>query len=128
MSRREQESKLRLEIHRREQHLGALLQRLKSPRDLLAGSIFVRKRRCGKPGCRCVQGRLHSDRVFAVRRAGRLVLRILDPMEDASIEEGVASWRNFRRERRELKGACRDMIEAVDRLGRMRQMRFADAR
>ena len=123
MNRRERESRLRLEIHRRQEHLGALLNRLQAPGSLIPGSIYGRKRRCGKPRCRCVRGHLHTDRVLAVRRAGRVALRALDPVDDAPIEDGVAAWRSFRRCRGELMSACRDLVEAVDRLGRMRQVK-----
>lgn len=123
MSARERESRQRLEIRRRQEHLGALLQRLQAPGTLIAGSVYVRKRRCGKPRCRCVRGYPHADRVLAVRRAQRVALRVLDPVEDVPIEDGVSAWRSFRRDRRELGGACRELIEAVDRLGRMRRVR-----
>ena len=123
MSAKERESKLRQEIRRRHDHLGALLQRLQAPGSLIAGSVYVRKRRCGKPRCRCVRGHLHADRVLAVRSGGRVTLRALDVAEDAAIEDGVRAWRSFRRDRLELSGACRDLMKAVDHLGRMRQSR-----
>jgi len=123
VSLKERESKLRQEIRRRHDHLGALLQRLQAPGNLIAGSVYVRKRRCGKPRCRCVRGHLHADRVLAVRSGGRVTLRALDVAEDAAIEDGVRAWRSFRRDRRELGGACRGLMKSVDRLGRMRQSR-----
>lgn len=128
MTRRDRESRLRQEIRRRQEHLGALLQRLQAPGTLIAGSVYIRKRRCGKPRCRCVRGYPHTDRVLAVRRAQRVALRVLDPVEDAPIEDGVSAWRSFRRDRRELGCACRELIEAVDRLGRMRRVRPAGIR
>lgn len=125
MSPRDRESKQRLEIRRRQDHLGALLQRLQAPGTMIAGSVYARKRRCGKPRCRCVRGSLHTDRVLAVRCAGRVTLRALDVVEDAAVEDGVRAWRSFRRDRRELGSACRGLIEAVERLGRLRRVRPA---
>lgn len=119
---RERESRLRLEIRRRQEFLGAILSRLQGPQSLIAGSVYIRKRRCGKARCRCVRGHLHADRVLAVRRGQRVAVRILDPAEDAPIEDGVNAWRGFQRDRRELGNACRDLLEAVGRLGRMRQV------
>ena len=121
MTARERDSRLRLEILRRRDHIEGLLRRLQAPGPLIAGSVYSRKRRCGKPRCRCVKGQLHADRVLAIRRAGRVALRALDPIEDAPIEDGVAAWRGFRRERRELGSACRELLETVDRLGRARR-------
>lgn len=121
MNPKDRVSTLRLEIRRRQEHLGTLLQWLQAPGALIAGSVYTRQRRCGKPRCRCVRGHPHKDRVLAIRRSGRVALRALDPIDDAPIEEGVAAWRMFRRHRRELTEACRGLIEAVDRLGRMRR-------
>lgn len=128
MTARERESKQRLEIRRCQEHLGALLNRLQAPGVLVTGSVYVRKRRCGKARCRCVRGHPHTDRVLAVRCAGRVALRALDPIEGASIEDGVAAWRGFRRDRVELAGACRGLLQAVDRLGRMRRVQPAAIR
>lgn len=128
MTARERESKLRQDIRQRQEHLGVILSRLQAPGPLIPGSIYVRKRRCGKPRCRCTRGYPHMDRVLAVRRAGRVKLRTLDPADDAQIEEGVAAWRNFRRYRGELSSAYRGLLETVDRLGRMRQVKHRGLR
>ena len=128
MIARERESRLRQDIRRRHDQLGALLQRLQAPGSLIAGSVYIRKRRCGKPRCRCVRGELHADRVLAVRCAGRVRLRALDVVEDTALEDGVRAWRGFRRDRCELGSACRGLIKAVDRLGRMRQLRSTGMR
>lgn len=121
MSPRERESKLRLEILRCQERLGTLLGRLLGSGALIPGSIYSRRRRCGKPRCRCLRGQLHQDRVLAVRRAGRMVVRCLDPVGDTATEEAVIAWRLFRRQRHELVEACRALVQAVDRLGRLRQ-------
>lgn len=114
-------SNLRVGLHRQHEGLGLILNGLLSGGPLIEGSVYSRRRRCGKPRCRCVQGRLHQDRVLALRHAGRVVVRCLDPVEDGSIEEAVVAWRLFRRRRHELVEACRSLVQAVDRLGRLRQ-------
>lgn len=55
-------------------------------------------------------------------------MRALDPIKGASIEDGVAAWRGFRRDRVELAGACRGLLQAVDRLGRRRRVQPAAIR
>jgi len=128
MTPRERESKLRLEIRRRQEHLGALLNRLQAPGPLLAGSVYVRKRRCGKPRCRCVRSHPHRDRVLAIRCAGRVRVRGLDPTADAAVEQAVAAWHGFRRQRVELVAACRGLLMVVDRLAGLRAARVGGAR
>lgn len=119
---RQRESRLRLELLRRREHVTAVLGHLLGTSALIAGSIYSRRRRCGKSECRCVRGQPHEDRVLAVRRQGRVVARCLDPVEDAATEEAVVAWRLFRRRRHELAQACRVLLDGVDRLGRLRQI------
>ena len=56
------------------------------------------------------------------------MIRSLDPMVDAATEEAVIAWRLFRRYRVELASACRGLIQAVDRLGRLRQVKTGGIR
>lgn len=128
MNRTDRASTLRLEICRRQEHLGVLLNQLKGASPMIRGSVYARRRRCGKPRCRCLQGHPHRDRVLAVRRAGRVSVRGLDPAADAAIEEGVAAWHGFRRQRGELATACRGLLRAVDRLAALRLARAGAAR
>lgn len=120
-AQKERESRLRLDIRRRQEHMVTILGSLLGAERLIAGSIYSRRRRCGKPLCHCVGGQLHEDRVLAVRRSGRVVVRCLDPVGDAATEEAVVAWRLFRRRRHELAETCRALLRTVDRLGRLRQ-------
>lgn len=120
MNTKDRTSTLRLEICRRQERLSALLNQLKSASPMIRGSVYSRRRRCGNPRCRCVRGHPHRDRVLAIRRAGRMNVRGLDPAADAAVEQAVAAWRGFRRQRSELVAACRDLLLAVDRLAMLR--------
>lgn len=124
----ERESNLRLAILRQHESMGALISHLQGRAPMLRGSIYARRRRCGKPRCRCVRGRPHRDRVLAVRRSGRVSVRGLGPTEDAAVEAAVAAWHGFRRQRGELAEACRGLLRAVDRLADLRLARGAGAR
>lgn len=115
------ESKQHLEIRRRQDNIGVLISRLQSGTPMIKGSIYTRERLCGKPQCRCVRGHRHRDRVLAIRRGGRVVIRKLDTAADAATGEAVLAWRLFRRYRIELARSCRGLIAAVDRMGLLRQ-------
>jgi hypothetical protein len=128
MNTKERESKLHLDIRRRQDNLGALINRLQSGGPMIKGSVYIRKRLCGHPRCRCVRGHPHQDRVLAIRREGRVELRRLEPVVDAATEEAVNAWRLFRRYRVELISACRGLVRAVDRLGRLRQEKTGGSR
>lgn len=128
MNTKDRTSMLRLEICRRQERLGALLNQLKGSSPMIRGSVYARRRRCGKPRCRCVRGHPHRDRVLAIRCAGRVSVRGLDPTADAAVEQAVAAWHGFRRQRGELVAACQGLLQVVDRLAGLRMTRAGDVR
>lgn len=128
MNLNKRESKLRLIVRQHHDGLAAILAGLQSREPIIRGSVYTRRRQCGKPRCRCLRGHPHQDRVLALRRAGRVSVRGLDPAADAAIEEGVAAWQGFRRQRGELAAACRGLLRAVDRLAALRSARAGAAR
>ena len=51
---------------------GRLIRRLGALREMLPGSFVERSRKCGKPTCRCAQGRqLHSEFLLSVLIEGK---------------------------------------------------------
>ena len=51
---------------------GKLARRLPSLRDMLPGSFIVRERQCGKPNCRCANGKqLHRQFQLSVLWGGK---------------------------------------------------------
>jgi hypothetical protein len=42
----------------------ALLHQLPSLHDVLRGSLIERYKRCGKPGCKCAEGRGHGPKYY----------------------------------------------------------------
>jgi hypothetical protein len=47
-----------------------LVQLLSRPRGLLRGSLLVRRRVCGKGGCKCAQGQLHESLYLVITDKG----------------------------------------------------------
>jgi hypothetical protein len=39
--------------------------------EMLRGALFVMRRRCGKPNCRCASGQTHESPALAYPQAGR---------------------------------------------------------
>ena len=54
-----------------ERRLRSRAAQLLANAGVLHGSLVVRKRRCGKPNCHCVDGEGHRGLVLTVRREGR---------------------------------------------------------
>jgi hypothetical protein len=57
-------------------------------RGLLRGSLLVRRRVCGKPRCRCVQGQLHESLYLVISQGGR-TRQLFVPRD---WEERVRQW------------------------------------
>ncbi|MFI5377357.1 MAG: DUF6788 family protein [Candidatus Rokuibacteriota bacterium] len=61
--------------------------------DLVRGSVFTRRMRCGKPTCRCARGALHRATYLGVSFAGgRTVQLSLPPALVATARRGVANY------------------------------------
>jgi hypothetical protein len=48
-----------------------LVQLLSQPRGILRGSLLVRQRVCGKPGCKCARGHKHESLYLVISDPGR---------------------------------------------------------
>ncbi len=67
--------------------------RLPPLEDLVRGSVFPRRMRCGKPTCRCARGSLHRATYLGVSFAGgRTVQLSLPPALVATARRWVANY------------------------------------
>jgi hypothetical protein len=61
--------------------------------DIVRGSVFTRRMRCGKPTCRCARGVLHRATYLGVSFAGGRTVQIsLPPALAATARRGVANY------------------------------------
>lgn len=120
-SRSQRQSQTRQRIASCYQSLGQILQWFGGREPLLKGSAYLRRRRCGKGGCRCAQGRLHQDKVLAIRRQGRIQIQSVKSGNGPGRLEAIRRWRQFQENRREFLKTMNQLLSAVDRLGQMRQ-------
>lgn len=76
-------------LHRRQRVVGGL-----PPfEDLLRGSVVVRSLRCGKPGCRCVDGEGHYATYLSVTLPGGRTEQISVPLDLVPlVERQVANY------------------------------------
>ena len=97
---------------------GHLLSQVLALRELLKGSVYEVKTRCGKPSCHCAarQGALHSTTVLSWSDVGRTRLRSLRPKDRARWRRLAEDYRRFRQCRVGLVKIHRQVLRAVDRL------------
>ena len=95
-----------------------LLQGLLAPRQLLKGSVYELKTRCGKPSCHCAapQGPLHSTHVLSWSDAGKTHLRSLAASELTQWRQLTETYRRFRQARARLVKLQQQILLVLDRL------------
>lgn len=117
-------SRYRQQIMEQVEQLKRLSSITQERSGILRASIYERKRKCGKDGCRCAQGRLHRGKVLEVRRNGKSHVKSLEGPEAGTITRLVESWRRFRRAKGEMVQSFGQLLKLVDRLGQLREVDF----
>jgi hypothetical protein len=89
-------------------------------RQLLKGSVYELKTRCGKPSCHCAapEGPLHSSTVISWSEQGKTRLRTLPPAETTHLRHLAENHRRFRQDRAALVKLHRQILLVIDRLER----------
>lgn len=94
------------------------IDHLLSLRQLVKGSVYDLRTRCGKPSCHCAsaEGPLHTSTVISWSEHGKTRLRTLPPGELAHFRQLTENYRHFRQARAALVKLHRRMVSHVDRL------------
>lgn len=65
--------------------------------ELLRGSLFMLRRKCGKPGCHCATGDPHETPALAYPAGGRTSTLTLRPEDVAVVEAALARYQQARK-------------------------------
>jgi hypothetical protein len=116
----ERASHLRQEIRALLADYQQRLEDLLPLRQLLKGSVYDLKTRCGKPSCHCAspEGPLHSSTVLSWSERGRTHLRTLPPADTTHLRHRAENYRRFRQDRAALVKLHNRTLAAIDRLQR----------
>jgi hypothetical protein len=74
---REKLSQLRQTLLRLASEIKGLVEPLFSDRSVIKETAYELKRRCGKPGCKCARGELHTRMVVSASEGGKTRLRVI---------------------------------------------------
>jgi hypothetical protein len=93
-------------------------------RQLLKGSVYELRTRCGKPSCHCAsdQGPLHTSPAISWSEHGKTRLRTLPPGELAHFRQLAENYRRFRQARAALVKLHQRMMAHIDRLEKALQL------
>jgi hypothetical protein len=113
-------SSLRSQLLKTQQLLPSLLQECFEREPILPGSLYILRRKCGKPSCHCTRGELHESTVLSYRGKGR-------PQNITPATEHVESVRNLtehyrrcRKARAQLVRWQKQLLKLVDELEAVR--------
>ena len=120
-SQRERFSRLRQTLL----HLGNEIKRLIEPffsdRPVIKGTVYELKRRCGKPGCRCARGELHTRMVVSASEGGKTRIRVIPHGFVLEVQAKVRRYQDLRRVRARLGELYRKMLQVIDAMEAMRR-------
>jgi len=92
-----------------------------SDKPVIKGSVYELKRKCGKPGCKCAQGELHSRMVLSASEKGRTSLHVIPHGFLVEIRIKVRRYQELRRARARLVEVHRKMLLVIDEMEAMRR-------
>ena len=92
-------SRLRQQLLRLHDQPEPLLARFMEGLPLIKGTLYVLRRKCGKPSCRCAKGQRHETMVVSALVAGKTRLWTIAPERLAEIRRQTECYRHFRRAR-----------------------------
>jgi len=119
--KRERFSRLRQSLLHLAQEVRQLIEPFFSDRPLIKGSVYELKRRCGKPGCKCVQGELHARMVVSASESGKTRLQVIPHGFLVEVQSKVRRYQELRRARSRLVEIHRKMLQVLDEMEGIRR-------
>jgi hypothetical protein len=113
---RQKFSHLRLSLKILSDEASKLIEPSFSDKPVIKGSVYELKRKCGKPGCKCAQGELHSRMVLSASEKGKTRLRVIPHGFLVEVKIKVRRYQELRRARSRLVEVQRKMIRVMDEM------------
>jgi hypothetical protein len=120
-SDRQRFSRLRQSLVHLAEEVRQLVEPFFSDKPVIKGSVYELKRKCGKPGCRCVQGHLHGRMVLSASEKGKTKLRVIPRGRLVDVETRVKRYQRLRGARARLIEVHKRMLRGVDEMEGMRR-------
>jgi len=118
---RQKFSRLRQSLRRLSDEARKLIEPSFSDKPVIKGSVYELKRKCGKSGCKCAQGELHSRMVLSASEKGKTRLRVIPHGFLVQVQIKVRRYQELRRARSRLVEMHREMIRVMDEMEVMRR-------
>lgn len=113
---------LRRQLWRHFRASGHLLRLMTAQAQLIPGSFYLLRRKCGKPSCRCAQGHLHATWVLTRSEAGQHKLYPVPPADRARVRQLAAAWKRSQKARAKLLKLQAQLVALADEIVQHQQM------
>lgn len=94
--------------------LGRLLRHLQFEAPLTPGSLYLLRRKCGKPNCRCAKGHLHESWVLTRSEQGKIKLYPVPPQQRGRVRQLTGAYRRYQRHRARWVKDTADLLTQID--------------
>ena len=118
---RERLSRIRQSLNELAQEIQGLIPVFGERSPLMKGTVYEQRRKCGKPGCRCADGELHTSMILSRSEEGRTKLASIPSGFLKDYQVLTERYQRFRRARARLGQIYKTMIELIDQLEESRR-------
>jgi len=118
---REKFSQLRQTLLHLAIEIEGLVKPVFSDLPMIRGTVYELKRRCGKPGCKCARGELHTRMVVSASERGKTRLQVIPHGSLVEVQTKVRRYQDLRRVRARLGDIYRKMLKVMDEMEAMRR-------
>ncbi len=98
-----------------------LVKPIFSDLPVIRGTVYELKRKCGKPGCKCARGELHTRMVVSASEGGKTRLQVIPHGSLVEVQTKVRRYQELRRVRARLGEIYRKMLKVMDEMEAMRR-------
>ena len=109
-------SALRRQLWRQFRASGRLLRLVTAQGELIPGSFYLLRRKCGKPSCRCAHGHPLTIWVLTRSESGKHKLYPVPPTERARVRKLAAAWKRAHKARAKLLKLNAQLLALADQI------------
>ncbi len=96
--------------------LARTLRTLQRAHPMVPGSLYLLRRKCGKPNCRCAQGQLHGSWVLTRSESGQSRLYVVAKEQRGRLRRLTQEYRRWQLARARLVKQLAAILRMIDAL------------
>ena len=107
--------------------LARTLRTLQLDLPMVQGSLYLLRRKCGKPNCRCTRGELHASWVLTRSESGKNRLYSVPPDQRGRLRPLTREYRRWQLARARLVKQTTRLLNLIDQLAEGRRQPWPPA-